>query len=77
MNRTVKRLTDKGFGFIAAGDGTEYFFHQSAWPARIAETNEVRPSGCWPDDVWTLADWQSNSPGKITELTQTFTRFGS
>ncbi len=27
---TIKRLTDKGFGFIAAGDGTEYFFHQSA-----------------------------------------------
>jgi len=27
---TIKRLTDKGFGFIAASDGTEYFFHQSA-----------------------------------------------
>ena len=25
-----KRLTDKGFGFIAAPDGTEYFFHRSA-----------------------------------------------
>ncbi len=30
MNGTIKRLTDKGFGFIAAGDGNEYFFHQSA-----------------------------------------------
>lgn len=30
MNGTIKRLTDKGFGFIAAADGTEYFFHQSA-----------------------------------------------
>ena len=31
MNGTIKRLVgDKGFGFIAAGDGTEYFFHQSA-----------------------------------------------
>ena len=29
-NGTIKRLTDKGFGFIATGDGTEYFFHQSA-----------------------------------------------
>lgn len=28
-NGTIKRLTDKGFGFIAAADG-EYFFHQSA-----------------------------------------------
>jgi CspA family cold shock protein len=27
---TIKRLTDKGFGFIATTDGTEYFFHQSA-----------------------------------------------
>jgi CspA family cold shock protein len=27
----IKRLVgDKGFGFIAADDGTEYFFHQSA-----------------------------------------------
>jgi CspA family cold shock protein len=28
---TIKRLVNaKGFGFIAADDGTEYFFHQSA-----------------------------------------------
>ena len=27
----VKRLvSDKGFGFLQAADGTEYFFHQSA-----------------------------------------------
>jgi cold shock protein len=31
MNGTIKRkVNDKGFGFIAAEDGTEYFFHQSA-----------------------------------------------
>jgi CspA family cold shock protein len=30
MKGTIKRLTDKGFGFIAASDGTEYFFHRSA-----------------------------------------------
>ena len=30
-NGTVKRLvSDKGFGFVAAADGVEYFFHQSA-----------------------------------------------
>ena len=27
---TIKRITDKGFGFIATDDGPEYFFHQSA-----------------------------------------------
>lgn len=30
MTGTIKRLTDKGFGFIATAEGTEYFFHQSA-----------------------------------------------
>ena len=29
-NGTIKRITDKGFGFIATPEGTEYFFHQSA-----------------------------------------------
>ena len=27
---TIKRIIDKGCGFIAAPDGVEYFFHQSA-----------------------------------------------
>jgi cold shock protein len=31
MNGIIKRIvSEKGFGFIAAADGTEYFFHQSA-----------------------------------------------
>jgi CspA family cold shock protein len=31
MNGSVKRLvSDKGFGFILASDGNEYFFHNSA-----------------------------------------------
>jgi cold shock protein len=31
MTGTIKRLiVDKGFGFIAANDGNEYFFHNSA-----------------------------------------------
>jgi cold shock protein len=31
LNGTIKRLvSDKGFGFVAAPDGNEYFFHQSA-----------------------------------------------
>lgn len=31
MNGTIKRLvSDKGFGFVEAAGGAEYFFHQSA-----------------------------------------------
>lgn len=31
INGKIKRLvTDKGFGFVAADDETEYFFHHSA-----------------------------------------------
>jgi len=30
VNGTIKRITDKGFGFIASDEGPEYFFHQSA-----------------------------------------------
>jgi cold shock protein len=30
MTGTIKTMTGKGFGFIAATDGKEYFFHQSA-----------------------------------------------
>jgi CspA family cold shock protein len=30
MDGKIKRLvSEKGFGFIVTGDGTEYFFHQS------------------------------------------------
>ena len=27
---TIKRLTDRGFGFIDTGDGKDLFFHMSA-----------------------------------------------
>jgi CspA family cold shock protein len=27
---TIKRLTDKGFGFIDSGDGKDVFFHKSS-----------------------------------------------
>jgi CspA family cold shock protein len=44
MNGTIKRLTDKGFGFIAASDGSEYFFHQSACAGtRFDELREGQP----------------------------------
>ena len=42
LNGTIKRLvSDKGFGFILATDGNEYFFHSSACSgARFEELRE-------------------------------------
>ncbi|MCC7125638.1 MAG: cold shock domain-containing protein [Acidobacteria bacterium] len=41
-NGTIKRLvSDKGFGFVLAEDGNEYFFHSSACVnARFADLRE-------------------------------------
>jgi CspA family cold shock protein len=40
-NGTIKRLVhDKGFGFIAASDGSEYFFHQSSCQTPFDELRE-------------------------------------
>jgi cold shock protein len=45
MNGMVARvMADKGFGFIRAENGQEYFFHQSAvLGARIYELREGQP----------------------------------
>ena len=42
VSGTIKRIVgDKGFGFVAADDGTEYFFHNSACTGvRFAELRE-------------------------------------
>lgn len=41
LSGTIKRLNDRGFGFIAASDGNEYFFHSSACTqARFEELRE-------------------------------------
>ena len=42
VSGTIKRIvSDKGFGFVAASDGTEYFFHNSAVSgARFDELRE-------------------------------------
>lgn len=44
-NGIVKRLvSDKGFGFLQAQDGSEYFFHQSACNGvRFDELREGQP----------------------------------
>jgi CspA family cold shock protein len=33
INGTIKRITERGFGFIATEEGMEYFFHKSACAA--------------------------------------------
>jgi CspA family cold shock protein len=41
MNGTIKRLvSEKGFGFVEASDGREYFFHQSACDGRFDQLRE-------------------------------------
>ena len=43
MQGVIKRLiSDKGFGFVQASDGNEYFFHQSAVvDGRFDEANDL------------------------------------
>jgi CspA family cold shock protein len=43
LNGTIKRLTTRGFGFIAASDGTEYFFHSSACNQAFEDLREGQP----------------------------------
>jgi CspA family cold shock protein len=44
VNGSIKRLTDKGFGFIVTAGGDEYFFHQSACHGmRFDELREGQP----------------------------------
>lgn len=41
MNGTIKRLVkDRGFGFILAADGHEYFFHSTALQNRQFDSLE-------------------------------------
>jgi cold shock CspA family protein len=43
---TIKRIVrDKGFGFVAAPDGNEYFFHQSACTgAKGPRAENIKPA---------------------------------
>ena len=38
---TIKRLTDKGFGFIEDGSGTDVFFHMSALEGCLLYTSDA------------------------------------
>jgi CspA family cold shock protein len=41
MTGKIKRMvSEKGFGFIAASDGMEYFFHQSA--CKVTRFDDMR-----------------------------------
>jgi CspA family cold shock protein len=58
---TIKRLTDKGFGFIATGSGKDLFFHSSALEgvtfaelregARVSFTEGQGPKGPRAENV--------------------------
>jgi len=41
MNGTIKRIVnEKGFGFVEASDGREYFFHQSGCNGQFDQMRE-------------------------------------
>ena len=42
---TIKRTTDKGFGFIATADGTEYFFSDTIHCSSCLEKHHHRDAG--------------------------------
>ena len=58
---TIKRITDKGFGFIAIASGKDMFFHRSALVGAVFEelqegqrvtfTESQGPKGPRADDV--------------------------
>jgi cold shock protein len=58
---TIKRLTDKGFGFISTGSGKDLFFHSSALEgvsfaelregARVSFTEGQGPKGPRAENV--------------------------
>ena len=51
---TIKRITDRGFGFIATPDGVEYFFHQSACtitPFDSLREGEPCPAASLPKEI--------------------------
>ncbi len=56
---TIKKLTDKGFGFIEAGTGKDMFFHSS-------RVDSEPPSG--DDSLTILVDPGSASSDEISEL---------
>ncbi len=60
---TIKRLTDKGFGFIDAGGGTDMFFHHSSVEGnyddlregdRVSFTEGQGPKGPRAENVRTI-----------------------
>jgi len=60
MKGTIARLNDKGFGFIRAEDGKEYFFHKSA--VKNAEWDSLQRG-----DAVTFEDWDDGPKGLRTE----------
>ena len=68
MNGTIKRLvSDKGFGFILAGDGAEYFFHSSACQQTAFMTFEKgrRSRSIWARGQKARGARTSGSPDRV------------
>jgi len=48
---TIKRVTDKGFGFIETGSGQDLFFHMSAVEGVVSFTQGQGPKGPRAENV--------------------------
>ena len=59
---TIKRITDRGFGFITAPDGVEYFFHQSACTEHAIRLSARRRGG----DIYTRPGPEGSSAENVT-----------
>ena len=66
-NGTIKRIVaDRGFGFIAGADGTEYFFHRNS----IGNFDSLRGDVCAPeisdgDGSPRIVAYVSNAPARV------------
>ena len=68
---TIKRLTDKGFGFISTPGGTDMFFHMSNLDGvRFEELREGQKVGDWNKSATVAAQAAKLDPAQLLTRAQ-------